>query len=119
MHKGKKHTRSRKHTRKQRGGYYGAAGAIPGTVGAMQWNRGLEVAPPAHAGGKRKGRKATKRRRGGNRFGAVSASFQGTGSRGIADYVPVTTKGGVAAGGAFNNHGAQPGSGFGSFVKTV
>jgi hypothetical protein len=55
---------------------------------------------------------------GGVKYGAVSASFVGTGSRGIADRVGTNTKyppfGGPAQG-AFNNAGAQPGSGFGSF----
>ena len=116
MHR-KGHKNSRKRTtRKHRGGYYGAAGPIPGTVGAMQWNKGTEVAPPKYAGGKRR---KTRKMKGGNKFGAVSASYQGTGVKGIANYVPVSTKGGVAAGGAFNNHGAQPGSGHGSFVKAV
>lgn len=70
-------------------------------------------------GGKRTKRSASFKR-GGGTFGAVSASYQGTGSRGIMDVVPVTTKYppfGPAAGGAFNNAGAQPGSGFGSFIR--
>lgn len=103
-----KKTRKAKH----RGGYYGAAGPIPGTVGAMQWNRATEVAPPKYAGGKRRKTRKTRKMRGGNKFGAVSASYQGTGVRGLANYVPVTTKGGVATHGAFNDNGAKPGSSF-------
>lgn len=110
MHK-KGHTRKTRKT-KHRGGYYGAAGPIQGTVGAMQWNKGTEVAPPKYAGGKRRKGRKTRKMRGGNKFGAVSASFQGTGVRGIANYVPVSTKGGVATHGAFNDNGAKPGSSF-------
>ena len=78
-------------------------------------------APPMDAGRRKKHRK-TKRRtmRGGARFGAVAASFTGTGERGMANYVSTNTKYppfGGPEGGAFNNAGAQPGSGFGSFVR--
>ena len=66
---------------------------------------------------KKKGRKTRKVRRGGGKQGAVSASYTGTGERGMANYVQSDTKG-VAALGAFNNQGAQPGSGFGSFVRS-
>lgn len=63
MHR-KGHTTRR---RKMKGGYYGAAGPIPGTTGAMQWNKGLEVAPPAHVktGGRRRksSKKSSKRSR--------------------------------------------------------
>jgi hypothetical protein len=110
MHK-KGHTKKTRKV-KHRGGYYGAAGPIQGTVGAMQWNKGTEVAPPKYAGGKRRKGRKTRKMRGGSKFGAVSASFQGTGVRGMANYVPVTTKGGVATHGAFNDNGAKPGSSF-------
>ena len=73
----------------------------------------------AMAGGKRR---KTRKHRGGSRFGAVAASYQGSGSRGMADFVATNTKVppfGPAAGGAFNNAGAQPGSGYGSFVKAA
>lgn len=139
-------TQKRSASRKtMKGGYYGASGAI--APGAMEWSRGSEMGDFAIStrganaqygssrkkhGGKRTKRAASKKRggkrgkrsasvkRGGGSYGAVSASYQGTGSRGIADAVPVTTKYpsfGPAAGGAFNNAGAQPGSGFGSFIR--
>jgi hypothetical protein len=59
--------------------------------------------------------------KGGSRFGAVAASYQGKGSAGLIDVAQVNTKYppfGGAKHGAFNNAGAQPGSGFSSFVKT-
>ena len=118
----------------KKGGYYGFSGAL-GT-GAPAWSRGSEMGAFSvssrggntqygarrHKGSK-KGKKTMKKRmRGGSRFGAVAASYQGQGSRGLADYAQITTKypsGGPAGGGAFNNFGAQPGSGYGSFVKAV
>lgn len=78
--------------------------------------------PMTYAGRRRRRTaKKTRKQRGRGRFGGVSASFQGTGSRGIADYKPIVTRdgSGAAAGGAFNNFGAQPGSGFSSFVKAA
>ena len=65
-----------------------------------------------------KGKKVSRKHRGGGKFGGVSASYVGTGSRGMADRVPVSTRTGDSgpALGAFNNFGAQPGSGFGSFI---
>lgn len=126
----KSHSKKQRTTRrKHRGGYYGAVGAI--APGAMQWGRGSEMGNWAvssrggntqYGAGRRKTRsKKTRKHRGGGRFGGVSASFQGSGSRGMADYVPTVTRdgSGAAAGGAFNNFGAQPGSGYSSFVKTA
>lgn len=124
----KKHRTSR---RKMRGGYYGASGAI--APGAMKWTSGSEMVPGVAGragnsslmgGRRRKSSKHTKRHRkmrGGNKFGGVSASYQGTGSAGMADFKGIITRDGTGspAGGAFNNHGAQPGSGYGSFVKTA
>jgi hypothetical protein len=96
----KSHKRKTRRTVKKKGGYYGFDGAV-GT-GAPQWSRATEV--PVKGG--RKSRKATRRRhRGGTRFGMVSASYQGTGTRGIPDYKAVDTNGAPAssaAGGAFN-----------------
>ena len=124
-----------KKSRKMRGGYYGASGAI--APGAMKWSAGSEVGPEvANRGGNtiygagrrrkhtRKHRKVTKRHRkmrGGNKYGGVSASYQGDGAAGMQIYKGIITRdgSGAPAGGAFNNHGAQPGSGFGSFIKTA
>jgi len=130
MHK-KGHSKKHRMTRRKlRGGFYGAKGAI--APGAMEWGRGSEMghwAVSSRGGntmyGARRSRKhrgkKTRKHRGGGRFGGVSASFQGTGSRGIADFKPIVTRdgSGSAAGGAFNNFGAQPGSGFSSFVKSA
>ena len=127
---GRKQSRkvSRKHSRKhtRRGGYYGATGVI--APGAIEWGRGSEMGDWAvssrgqnaiyGSGRKRRGTRRVKR--GGDKYGAVSASYQGTGSRGLIDVAPTTTKYPTIGGpqyGAFNNHGAQPGSGFGSFVR--
>jgi len=128
----KKHTRRH---RKHRGGFYGASGAI--APGAMEWSRGSEAGPFAAglndrggnsfqlgAGRKRRGSRKVGRRthrktRGGGKFGGVSSSFTGDGSRGLISPVGITTRDGTgaAAEGAFNNNGAQPGSGFSSFVR--
>jgi len=75
-------------------------------------------APSMDAGRRRKTKK--RRMRGGGKYGAVAASFTGTGERGMANYVSTNTKFppfGGPEGGAFNNAGAGPGSGFGSFVR--
>jgi len=129
---------TRKHKKTLRGGFYGFDGAV-GT-GAPSWGRGSEMGgfvvdktgnigdmrkgsqPVQYGRGRRnkKGRRTRRKMRGGggNKYGAVSASFTGTGSRGMANYVGTNTKyppfGGPSQG-AFNNAGAQPGSGFGSF----
>ena len=113
----KKHTKKTLSRRKHRGGYYGAAGPIKGTVGAMEWSNHQEVAVPTYAkGGRRrktKGKKTMKKsRKGGNRFGATSASFQGKGINGLATYEQTSTKSGPSAFGAFNDNGAKPGSSF-------
>jgi hypothetical protein len=123
MHrKGHKTRKSTKRGRKLRGGYYGASGPIEGTNGAMKWGTSSEMTgvegragnSSMMGGRRRKGRKATKRKmRGGNKYGGVSASFQGNGTAGMADYNAVSTRGpGTSAGGQFNNHGAGPGSTF-------
>lgn len=116
-----KRTHKRKTVRrKHRGGYYGASGAI--APGAMQWSAGSEMggwaADMSSRGGNgkvqygrgrstRKGKSHSRRRkhRGGGKFGSVSASFMGSGSRGLADYGGVVTREpiGTAAGGAFND----------------
>jgi hypothetical protein len=75
-------------------------------------------------GRRRKHRKSgRKTMRGGQKFGGVSASFNGTGSRGMGNYDGVNTRVppfGSAKHGAFNDNGAKPGnfSGFrGLFPK--
>jgi len=128
----KKHTRRH---RKHRGGFYGATGAI--APGAMEWGRGSEAGAFAaglndrgsnsfQLGARRKLRrsakkssKKTRKTRGGGAYGAVSASYEGSGQRGLADFVGVNTKNGTGAPslGDFNNKGANPGSGFGSFIR--
>lgn len=115
----------------KKGGYYGFAGEV--APGAANWTRHSEMGEFAvdrggnaqyGRGRKRKatkkgGRKTRKVRRGGGSYGAVSASFQGTGERGLANVVGVSpNKPGFATEGQFNNYGAQPGSGFGSFITT-
>jgi len=121
--KSKKHTRRH---RKTRGGFYGASGAI--APGAMEWSRGSEAGAYAAGLGDRGGnsfqlgagrkRRGTRRQRGGGKYGGVSASFTGLGSRGLISPVGVVTRdgSGAAAEGAFNNNGAAPGE-FGSFVR--
>ena len=106
----RRHTKKRgTRRRKQRGGYYSFNGAV-GT-GAPDWGRGSEMGQfavdkggnignlnPGNViqygrGRKRKSRgRKTRRMRGGGKYGAVAASFAGTGSRGIADHVGTNTK---------------------------
>lgn len=126
----KKHRATR---RKQRGGYYGAAGQIEGAPGAMKWSAGSEMGDFAvnragnatyGAGRRRKHSKKTRRtrkHRGGGKFGGVAASYGGDGVAGMANFKGVITRDGTGspAGGAFNDNGAGPGSGYGSFVKAV
>ena len=126
----KKTVRRRKH----RGGYYGFDGSL--ATGAANWGRGSEMQhwadnDPKGQGAivgaaRRRSRKGTKKsrktrrvKRGGGKYGGVSASFEGQGERGLANFAGRSSRDnpGVAAQGKFNNFGAQPGSGFGSFVK--
>jgi hypothetical protein len=114
----KKSMKARK-TRRQRGGYYGASGAIiegSGGPAGMRWGTETEVPAPAYAqGGARrrrgkKSKKSTKRKmRGGSKFGATYAGYQGTGSRGHIDVVGGTHKPGAPQLGRFNDFGAHPG----------
>ena len=133
MHR-KGHTK-RTHSKKRRtikGGFYGASGAIaPGAMGYTASsemghyeasNRGGNSMIGARRRKGKKSRKVTRRKhRGGGKYGAVSASFQGSGSRGMINVVPVNTKGPAGSSGdsrlgAFNDGGAHPGSGYGSFI---
>ena len=126
----KKHTRRRK----ARGGYYGFSGAV-GT-GAADWRRGSEAGDYAAGlgdrggnsfaltgGRKRRGsRKVSRRRktrRGGGKFGGVSASYTGEGTNGLISPVGIVTRDGSGAPslGDFNDNGARPGSGHDSFVR--
>jgi hypothetical protein len=117
----KKSRRHNRKTRRQKGGYYGAGGPL--AVGAMRWDAGSEMggftADQINKGAKmtggRKRRHRRKTLRGGGKYGAVSASYEGTGSRGIADYRGIDTKtaplpGRPAALGGFNDNGAPPGN---------
>jgi hypothetical protein len=123
-------------TRKLRGGYYGFDGAL--ATGAANWGRSSEmggfVANSSRGGNnailgagrkRRRSKKASRRTRrkmrGGGKYGGVSASFGGEGVAGLANYHGVTSRDnpGVPTGGKFNDYGAGPSSGFGSFVKAV
>lgn len=122
--------------RTMRGGYYGFDGAL--APGAANWGRSSEMGDFVTnssrggnnailgAGRKRRGTKKSLRRtrrkmRGGGKYGGVSASFGGEGVAGMATYNGVTSRDnpGVPTGGKFNDYGAGPSSGFGSFVKAV
>ena len=128
------HKKSSKHRktkrRRHRGGFYGAGGPIldggQGPAG-MAWDSKQEVPafevdgariPVNLKGGgrkKRKGKKSTKRRmRGGTKFGVTYASYQGEGSRGLANVSGGTHTPGAPQEGRFNNNGAEP-SKFGGF----
>ena len=121
----------------KKGGYYGYAGQL--ATGAPNWSSATEMAPPSvgnrggntmYGMGRRRGKNGKKvkktgrrtkkvRRGGGSKFGGVSASFGGEGERGMANFGGVSVnKPGFAKEGDFNNFGAQPGSGHGSFITT-
>jgi len=129
----KRATRRRTH----RGGYYGFNGAL--ATGAADWSRKSEmgefVADGSRggnnailgAGRKRKSRKGSKKsrktrrvKRGGGKYGGVSASFEGNGVAGMADYAGRTSRDnvGVANMGKFNNYGADSLQNSGSFITT-
>lgn len=78
-------------TRKHRGGYYGASGAV--APGAMEWKASTEV--PVTAGRRRKTRKSRSRKHRGGGV-AILPSFKGTGVAGMADYPGATVKPNVA-----------------------
>ena len=127
--------KTKKGGRKMRGGYYGFDGAL--ATGAANWGRSSEMGGFVSnssrggnnailgAGRRRKSKKAVRRTRrkmrGGGKYGGVSASFGGEGVAGLANYNAVTSRDnpGVPTGGKFNDYGAGPSSGFGSFVKAV
>ena len=115
----------RRKTQKKRGGSYGFSGAL--ATGAPDYIKTEDQALPGRAGntfGGRRKRKDTKKtrkvKRGGLRFGQANAGFTGQGTaRGLGGYQDVSDAGGKAEFGSFANHGAQPGSGLGSFVKAA
>ena len=120
-------TKGRRKTK--RGGYYGFNGGL--ATGAPKWTAGSEMGASSlsnrggnsmyGAGRRRKGKKGGKRTmRGGSKFGAVSAGFYGDGDRGLANaHGSSINKPGFPTQGQFNNFGAQPGSGYGSFLTTA
>ncbi len=125
----RKHSLKRKTMKK--GGYYSFSGDV--ATGAPNWTRHSEMGDYAissrggntqYGAGRKRSKKGGKKRtlrkkkmKGGGAFGQVSQTFQGTGSRGLADAVGVSiNKPGFATQGQFNNFGAQPGSGFKSFI---
>ena len=131
----RRHTKKRgTRRRKMKGGFYSFQGAT--APGAANWVRGSEMGQFAvDKGGnmtnmkseiqygrgrrrKSRGRKTRRRQRGGGKYGGVSASYVGTGARGVADGVGINTRGpplGEAANGAFNNFGADSLANSGSF----
>ena len=131
MARSRKHSRkTRKHTRRHRnkkGGYYGAAGPIVPGGDAMQWNAGSEMgaftadqinAGAKMTGGRRRRKHGKTLKRGGGKYGGVSASYTGSGVRGMATYVGASTRvagpDDIAKFGKFNDNGAHQGN-FGSF----
>jgi len=121
--KGRKTTK-----RRTKGGFYSFSGSEGGIPGAAAWRSNSEMGEfslsnrggNAQFGARRRKNKKTKRRRmrGGGSYGQAVAGYVGTGARGLADGVDVSQPAGKASGGAFNNYGAQPGSGHGSVIST-
>jgi hypothetical protein len=110
----------------KKGGYYSFSGDV--APGAANWTRHSEMGPYAVSdrggnaqygrGRKRKSKKTRKVKRGGGAYGAVSASYQGTGARGIADVVGISpNKPGFATQGEFNYYGGKPGDGLPNFIS--
>jgi len=130
MSHSKKHSRKRgRKTRRhhsKKGGYYGAAGPIVKGGDAMEWSAGSEMgkftADQINAGAKMTGGRRRRRgktvKRGGGKYGGVSASFGGDGVAGMANYKGASTRMSspqdIAAFGKFNDNGAHSGN-FGSF----
>ena len=115
----------------KKGGYYSFSGDV--APGAANWTRHSEMGSYAVSdrggnaqygrgrGRKRRdknGKKTRKVKRGGGSYGAVSASYQGTGARGIADVVGISpNKPGFATQGEFNYYGGKPGDGMPNFIS--
>ena len=114
----------------KKGGYYSFSGDV-GVPGGANWTRHSEMGENSissrggnthyGSGRKRKGKKSKKTRkvkRGGGSYGAVSASYEGTGERGLANVVGRSdNKPGFATHGEFNDNGAKPGN-FSNFITT-
>ena len=111
---------TRKTRRKMRGGYYGFNGAVG--VGSPNWTTSTEYGPNSlmadkglqYGRGRKKSRR-TRKMKGGGSYGATSASFEGSGSRGMIDVASRNTKGpavgpNVSKLGAFNDNGAHSGN---------
>jgi hypothetical protein len=121
-----KKSRRHRNRKTRRGGFYGASGPIVQGGDAMEWKAGSEMggftADQINKGAKmtggRKRKTLKRRRRGGGKYGGVSASFDGTGSRGRPNHVGASTRvsgpDDIATFGKFNDNGAHPGD-FGSF----
>lgn len=114
--------KTRKTRKVKRGGYYGFSGEL--AKGAPAWSKSEEVPVAGRAGNtfggrRKKSKKTRKTKRGGGSFAQAVSGFTGQGTaRGLGGYQDVSSPMGKAQEGAFNNHGAQPGSGFGSFITT-
>jgi hypothetical protein len=131
---GSSHKRGVTKRRRMKGGYYGFNGEL--AKGAANWKVSSEhgdmVANRGGNGmqygrgrrrGSRKTAKGKRKMKGGGSYGATSASFEGTGSRGMADVVSRNTKGpavgpNVSKFGAFNDNGAHKGN-WGSFKSLL
>ena len=124
--KGRKVT---KRNKPLKGGFYSFAGAV-GT-GAPLYHQKTEMQNPEvgsrggnsqyWTGGRRKKGKGKKTRKmkGGTYFGQAVSGFTGHGvNRGMGGFQDVSSPQGKAAEGGFANYGAQPGSGYGSFITT-
>lgn len=119
-------TAGRRRKTAKKGGFYSFNGAL--ATGAPSWTRGNEMAPEVagragnmQMGGRRKrvSKKTRKTKRGGGSFAQAVSGFTGVGTaRGLGGFQDVSSPMGKAAGGQFNNYGAQPGSGFKSFITT-
>ena len=114
----------------KRGGYYGFSGGI--ATGAPNWTRHSEMGGSSlstrggnsmYGAGRRrrvkKHRKTKKVRRGGSKFGVVSAGFHGEGVNGMANFRGSSAnKPGSATQGGFNDGGAHSLADNKNFVTT-
>jgi hypothetical protein len=124
------HKKGSKRKTLKKGGYYSFSGDV-GSPGAANWTTHSEMGQysVSNRGGNtqygsgrkrkvKKNRKTRKVKRGGGSYGAVSASYQGTGERGIANVVGISpNKPGFASQGDFNYYGGKPGDGMPNFIS--